>query len=94
MQVMEFSYEACNPKVCHNDFKGVWSEIINAKSKNVICGCIYHPRANLYDFTGCRIRRIFVLILLLVPIYCLTGGLREHLGYHHSVTPSEINGQW
>ena len=35
------SFERNDLKIRDNDFEGVWAEIINEKSKNIICGCVY-----------------------------------------------------
>ena len=38
-------------KILDNDFESTWIEIINEKSKNIVCGCIYrHPCSNLEQF--------------------------------------------
>ncbi len=47
-------FERTDLKVQTNEFQGVWIEIKNNNSKNVVCGCIYrHPRddnAMMNDF--------------------------------------------
>ncbi len=43
--------ERTDLNVQKDDYESVWIEIINSKSKNIVCGCIYrHPRANLEEF--------------------------------------------
>ena len=45
------SFERFDLKIQDDMFEGVWTEISNKNSKNILCGCIYrHPRFNLTDF--------------------------------------------
>ena len=44
-------FERNDLKVKNPDFEGVWTEIKNDSSKNVVCGCVYrHPRKNPEEF--------------------------------------------
>ena len=46
------TFERLDLKICDKEYEGVWIEIKNKKSKNVIVGCIYrHPHSpNLDDY--------------------------------------------
>ena len=45
------SFERNDLKIRDDDYEGVWAEITNEKSKNIVCGCIYrHPSANSSTF--------------------------------------------
>ena len=45
------SFKRLDLKVHTSDYQGVWVEIKNKNSKNIICGCVYrHPRYDMSDF--------------------------------------------
>ena len=45
------NYERTDLNIQTKDFESIWIEIRNAKSKNIVCGCIYrHPRYHQTDF--------------------------------------------
>ena len=45
------SFERSDLNVIHDDYESSWVEIMNSRSKNIVCACIYrHPRANMDEF--------------------------------------------
>ena len=45
------SIERIDLNTSHDEFEGMWVEIKNKHSKNIICGCIYrHPHNNFKEF--------------------------------------------
>ena len=45
------AFERQDLRISNEEFQGVWAEIKNTNSKNIVCGCIYrHPRDDMNQF--------------------------------------------
>ena len=47
------TWERDDLKIVDKNLEGVWCEIKNEKSKNIVCGCLYrHPNTDIDEFTS------------------------------------------